>query len=142
MKRLLKLFSTVAVLLFAVACETDMDPFQGGTGLRANINGRAYVMVGAPSGSSYLEMPDANTVSVNVELMCRTNSDICSFSLRLNDPSPLATGRDYTVSNARFGDIPLSGTIRFLTISSEITEAEFELSGSGCDLRHGFLRLK
>ncbi|MBQ9310119.1 MAG: hypothetical protein IJ222_04560 [Bacteroidales bacterium] len=142
MKHLCKLGVFLACVLAAVACATDMDPFQGGTGVRANINGRAYIMIGSPNGTSYVFMPNDKVFNCSVILMSRVGSENLKLSFGLEDVSALVTGKQYSLIDAHLGDASMSGTVIFNTLGPGYVEAGFSLSGGGYDVRHGFLRLK
>ena len=61
----MKILRTLSVFALAVSlsgCITDMDPFEGGDGVRVNINGEKCVMYGMP-GSYYATLDAANDVS-------------------------------------------------------------------------------
>ena len=52
----------IALSLMLTGCVTDMDPFEGGDGVRVNINGQKCVMYGIPGGY-YATLEAANDVS-------------------------------------------------------------------------------
>lgn len=63
--RLLTGLLLAAATFLVSGCYTDMDPFEGGEGVRVNINGSKYIMLGMPGG--YYAKIDAK-------------DDVCSFS--------------------------------------------------------------
>lgn len=144
MKQLIKLALALCFALSLCSCVTDMDPFQGGTGLRANIDGKVYVMIGSPEDTGYVTMGGSpeNSFEVSVTLRGRTGNATVQFEMSLNENSALSTGQKYTVSSAILQGDSLSGWIKFNMISSNMVEAEFELSGGRREVKHGFLRLK
>ena len=71
MKRIITYLASAFVLLAATSCIANMDPFEGGDGVRANINGQKCVMSGTP-GKTYANcsfVDGANTFSTRVEMV-------------------------------------------------------------------------
>ena len=60
--KILRSLSLFAAAFMLSSCVTDMDPFEGGDGVRVNINGEKCVMYGMP-GAYYATLDAANDVS-------------------------------------------------------------------------------
>ena len=58
----LRTLSVIALTFALTGCVTDMDPFEGGDGVRVNTNGEKCVMYGIPGGY-YATLDAANDVS-------------------------------------------------------------------------------
>lgn len=161
MKRLF--FLLCASLLF-FSCVKDMDPFEGGDGIRASFNGVKCVMYGLPGESVGASYSEGNTFTFDtgeVLMAARTTGKRLRFRLTVSDDAALAPGRQYAVGSqgmtagvkfvtddAIGHEIPLKGWVTFLQVGPQAstTEARFELTGETLsegklEFRHGFLRL-
>lgn len=140
-----------------------MDPFEGGDGVRANINGNKCVMYGIPGNVAGASYTTGNTFTFQTAtILMRHVLDGKEFHFRItvSDDAALEVGRRYSVGSGGSSavisyvsddvtgeDIPLTGWITFLQVGPEksTTEARFELSGRTrgreYEVRHGFLRL-
>lgn len=164
----MKIFRTLslfAVILTLSGCVRDMDPFEGGDGVRVNINGQKCVMIGIPGGYyATLDTKDdeclfQSEVTMMTGFMSRYQDLFyLDFDIRENDI--LVKDKEYTVSYSgnkviklmlpnedasSYAEVKLKGWISFLSLG-QVVEARFELEGSGSggkeySLRHGFLRL-
>jgi hypothetical protein len=159
MKRIIKYLAS-AIALFAVSsCIANMDPFEGGDGVRANINGQKCVMSGTP-GKVYANCSfedGANSFGTHVEMMHLLDKTNFGLSFSLTDTTPFATGQHYSIGSGTYKatlttisgeDVPLTGWVTFLKIGvgSKTVEAQFELDGQDTKgdkyaVRHGFMRL-
>ena len=136
-----------------------MDPFEGGDGVRANINGQKCVMSGTP-GKVYANCSfedGANSFGTHVEMMHLLDKTNFGLSFSLTDTTPFATGQQYSIGSGTYKatlttisgeDVPLTGWVTFLKIGvgSKTVEAQFELDGQDTKgdkyaVRHGFMRL-
>ena len=159
-----KFITLVLVSVFALCgCIKDMDPFQGGDGVRVNVNGRKCVMVGV-LGGRYAQLNntgDTGECSTTISMMSAMPDNMMfdlAFAIKENEP--LVINKEYKVGsgNSTVGmtgfsvgasqesRIPLQGWVKFISLGTTI-QARFELDGKGEDgtgyaLRHGFLRLK
>ena len=154
----------MALMLFSSSgCIMEMDPFEGGDGIRANINGQKCVMFGTPGkkNASYYVGSEKATFTASAELMHVLDTREMYISFNISDTGSLVTDKKYTVGTGEnvvkldFGTyeitenaVSLSGWISFLQISTggSVIEARFELDGQAADgtkyaVRHGFLRL-
>lgn len=162
MRRILYILSAVLAL---ASCVKGMDPYEGGDGTRANINGAKCIMLGTVnSGTTYASYSCMGPYVFRTSpLVLYHNIDQRSYTLNIevSDDSPLVPGTRYTfpsgngsayisyISSEVTGEnIELRGWLVFNKISpdSSITEARFELEGTSYtgkkySLRHGFLRL-
>lgn len=151
------------LLLLAVSCTTQMDPYKGGTGVRANINGCKAVMYGEPTKNyaAYTIDPVSESYkfsTVRLPMTCNEIGRECQLEITVSTRSVLIPGRPYLVGNGEgvailyLNDatqrISLSGEVTFLKDGpvTGATEARFELSGKDAhqnvfEVRHGFLRL-
>ena len=163
MKKLIRLLTAVSVLFLSAGCIMEMDPFEGGDGIRANINGKKCVMLGTPGtkNANYYVGGEKATFTASAELMHMLDTQQLYISFNISDTGSLMTDKKYTVGTGDntvkldFGPygitenaVPLSGWISFLQISTggSVIEARFELDGQATDgtryaVRHGFLRL-
>ena len=149
----------LAVLLAATSCIANMDPFEGGDGVRANINGQKCVMSGTP-GKVYANCSfesGANSFGTKVEMMHLLDKTIFKLGFSLSDTSPFTTGKQYSIGSGTYKvtlttvsgeEVPLTGWVTFLKIGvwSKTVEAQFELDGQDSNgdkyaVRHGFMRL-
>lgn len=152
-----------AAALMLSGCVRDMDPFEGGDGVRVNINGQKCVMLGIP-GHDYADLNmsgDVSSFQAIVSMMVGIMSaDLFELSFNIKENDAFIKEQKYTIKPsgdktvtlslpARNGegvkDINLSGWLYFISFG-EIIEARFDLDGKGSDgmeysLRHGFLRL-
>lgn len=154
----------MALVLFSLSgCMMGMDPFEGGDGIRANINGQKCVMFGTPGekNATYYVGSEKATFTASAILIQMLDTRALCISFSISDTGALMTDKKYTVGT---GDnvvkldlgtyeitenaVPLSGWISFLQISKGggAVEARFELEGQAADgtkyeVRHGFLRL-
>ncbi|MBQ6302056.1 MAG: hypothetical protein IK145_01020 [Bacteroidales bacterium] len=151
------------LLMLAVSCSVKMDPYKGGTGVRANINGCKAVMYGEPTKkyAAYTIDPVYESYSFSTVRLPLTSNEIgkeCQLEITVSTRSALIPGRPYRVGNGEgtahlyLNDathrILLSGEVTFLKEGpvNGVTEARFELSGKDVnhnvfEVRHGFLRL-
>ena len=164
----MKIFRTLSLLAVALSlcgCVRDMDPFEGGDGVRVNINGQKCVMLGIPGGYyATLDTKDDECLfQSEVTMMTGFLSNIqdlfyINFDIRENDI--LVKDKKYTVSYSgnkvvklrlpnddasSYTEVSLKGWLSFLSLG-QVVEARFELEGTGpagkdYSLRHGFLRL-
>lgn len=159
--RILSLFCTALLLS---SCLEEMDPYEGGDGVRANINGNKCVMVGIPgntAGAFYTSGNDYAFQTAVISMSHVVDGRTIHFQLSVSDDAPLETGKRYSVGSGRNSavisyvsddvtgsDVKLKGWISFLQVGpgSSTTEARFELAGRSphreYDVRHGFLRLR
>ena len=146
------ILSIVSLLLFS-GCFSDMDPFEGGKGVRANINGYKCVMRGE-EGKVYAILnsnADGYTFRTDVRMIGMMNGIRYTLSFSLSDIAPFVTGVKYNVTGkitaARVdyfdyavvdeddvietieADVPLTGWVSFLVVSQDdhYVEALFEL---------------
>lgn len=156
------LFLLCAVLLSS--CVKDMDPFEGGDGIRANFNGAKCVMYGFPGESHGASYSEGNTYTFStgeVLMWAATAGKRFHFRLTVSDDAALVPGQRYSIGsggmtagikfiseNGVGREVPLRGWITFLKVGPETstTEARFELDGETLaegqlTFRHGFLRL-
>ena len=159
MKRIITYLASAFVLLAATSCIANMDPFEGGDGVRANINGQKCVMSGTP-GKTYANcsfVDGANTFSTRVEMVHLLDMNGFKLSFSISSTTPFTTGVKYsigsgsnkaTLTTLSGEEVTLSGWISFLKIgvSSNTVEAQFELDGQDSNgdkyaVRHGFMRL-
>jgi hypothetical protein len=162
MKKIIRFIVAASALLALAGCVRDMDPFEGGDGVRANINGQKCVMLGDPGHkyASYSENPGGR-FSAKFEMMHMLDRSEFHMEFKVSETSPLVTGVRYTVGSGEntaqlsyaFGNIsgeaiPLAGWISFNKIGTDgaTVEARFELEGVSADgreysVRHGFMRL-
>lgn len=161
MKRMILAFLQ---LLLLSSCLKDMDPFEGGDGIRANLNGAKCVMMGYPGNSVGASYSEGNTFTFNtgeVMMTAFTTGQKLRFQITVSDDAALVVGHKYSVGdkgmtagvkfvtdNGVGQTVPLNGWISFLQVGPEVstTEARFELtgttlSGDRIEFRHGFLRL-
>lgn len=145
------LFAIFALLAIA-GCDRNMDPFEGGSGVRMNVNGKKYVMHGR-SDSKPLSITTEGTPSNLMFTVTMTGlSNSFEFSMNSSDPGTFLEGKSYpATAKMALGseDVALSGTLEFTRLSadSSLVDALFELSGSGADgtsynVTHGFFRLR
>ena len=136
-----------------------MDPFEGGDGLRANINGNKCIMYDIPgnvAGAGYTVGNVFTFQTADILLRNKLDNQSLRFKLTVTDDASLEPGVKYSIgeggNTASLGYVEgsstaLSGWIVFLRIGSDssTTEARFELYGKTrdqeFDVRHGFLRL-
>ena len=136
-----------------------MDPFEGGDGLRANINGKKCIMYDIPgnvAGAGYTVGNVFTFQTADILLRNKLDNQSLRFKLTVTDDASLEPGVKYSIgeggNTASLGYVEgsstaLSGWIVFLRIGSDssTTEARFELYGKTrdqeFDVRHGFLRL-
>ena len=161
MKRILLLLLPLLAILSG--CFKDMDPFEGGDGVRANINGYKCVMLGVP-GMDYANNGSGSAgyiLNSDISMIRIIDRHPFRMTFSIIAPSGISTGFEYPISKgsaftatligpkeAPGEEIPLSGWIKFEnegTIAT-LVEARFELTGKdsrGQDysIRHGFLRL-
>lgn len=159
MNRLFAFFSLLAAVLAATSCIANMDPFEGGDGVRANINGQKCVMSGTP-GKVYATCSfesGANSFGTHVEMMHLLDKTIFGLEFSFSDTTPFVTGKQYSIGSGTYKatlttvsgeDVPLTGWVTFLKIGveSKTVEAQFELDGQDAKgdkyaVRHGFMRL-
>ena len=159
MRRLI--LKLLPLLLLAVSCTERMDPYEGGTGVRANINGYKCVMRGV-SNKSYATYNVGESYSFSTQrLQLFKHMDgmsNCYLQVSISEPSALVTGKAYKIgTSGATAYLYLDGVDRGITLSGEltflndgpgsgVTEARFELSGKDrdgtkYDVRHGFKRL-
>lgn len=160
MKRLL--FLAIPLLCILTGCFKDMDPFEGGDGVRTNLNGCKCVMLGTPGNVYISSTGDAGSYSVKSDVTMLRILDHHQFQLDFNiaDTVAIVANQEYKIGTGNYKvtlvgpkeapgeEIPLKGWVKFLQLnpSGRIVEARFELDGkdsSGQDytLRHGFMRL-
>ncbi|MBR6306911.1 MAG: hypothetical protein IKR38_09105 [Bacteroidales bacterium] len=163
--RILRSLSLLAVILSFSGCVRDMDPFEGGDGVRVNINGQKCVMLGIPGGYyATLDTKDdeclfQSEVAMMTGFMSR-NQDIFKMIFDIRETDILVKDKKYTVNYSgnkvvklmlpnddasSYTEVMLKGWISFLSLG-QVVEARFELEGRGpggvdYSLRHGFLRL-
>ena len=160
MKRIL--FLLCPLWLFS-SCLKEMDPFEGGDGVRANINGNKCVMIGIPgntAGAFYSSGNDYTFQTAVIAMSHTMENQNFHFKISVSDEAPLETGKRYSVGSGKNtavisyvsddvtgSDIQLKGWISFLKVGPDAstTEARFELTGRSPHreyaVRHGFLRL-
>lgn len=161
MKRLFRFIFCIVTALSAAACTDKMDPYEGGDGVRVNINGHACVMIGEPGKTAATYDAAARRFSTSVNLERRSDGARYTLQLEVTDDSPLLAGQkyfagtggckavlSYVYNDVNENDIVLTGWIQMRRISTEskTVEASFDLEGSSpggttYSLRHGFLRL-
>ena len=161
MKRILFLLCPALLLS---SCLEEMDPYEGGDGVRANINGSKCVMVGIPgktAGAFYTSGNDYSFQTAVIAMSRAAGGQTVHFQISVSDEAPLETGKRYSVGSGgntavisyvsddvTGSDIKLKGWVSFLKVGpgSSATEARFELAGRSphreYDVRHGFLRLR
>ena len=159
MKRIIKYLASAIALFAVTSCIANMDPFEGGDGVRANINGQKCVMSGTP-GRVYANCSfesGANSFGTNVSMMHLLDKTIFTLAFSLSNSSPFVTGQQYSIGSGTCKatlttisgeDVPLTGWVTFLKIGydSKTVEARFELDGQDANgkkytVRHGFMRL-
>lgn len=157
-----KLSLLLCLVLLISSCVRNMDPFEGGDGIRVNFNGHKCVMLGIPGESAGASYSEGNTFTFDTGeiLMLTTGTQQhLRFRLRVSDDAALVPGQRYHIggpvadASIRFytedsigNPIQLKGWVSFLKVGPGVstTEARFELdaaSGGGMEFRHGFLRL-
>ena len=159
MKRIFGLLALFAGLLAAASCIANMDPFEGGDGVRANINGQKCVMSGTPGDvyANCLFEWGANSFGTSVEMMHLLDKTIFKLAFSMSDTAPFMTGQKYNIGSGTYKatlttvsgeDVRLTGWVTFLKIGvgSKTVEAQFELDGQDANgdkyaIRHGFMRL-
>lgn len=151
------------LMILSVSCSVKMDPYKGGTGVRANINGCKAVMLGEPKRvyASYTVNPVYESYTFSTVRLPLTVSEFgseCQLEITVSTRSVLIPGRPYRVGHGEgtahlyLNDatyrVLLSGEVTFLKDGpvDGTTEARFELSGKDAnqnvfEVRHGFLRL-
>lgn len=161
MKRILFLLCSALLLS---SCLEEMDPFEGGDGVRANINGSKCVMVGIPGNTAGAFYTSGNEYAFQTAVISMSKAmggQTIHIEFSVSDDAQLETGKRYSVGSGRNSavisyvsddvtgsDIKLKGWISFLQVGpgSSTTEARFELAGRSphreYDVRHGFLRLR
>ena len=143
----------LAAAALVCSCATDMDPFQGGDGIRANVNGRKCVMFDDVNTSySYSNHGDTCHFSCSANMRLGTGEDL-TFSIDMESYQPFVEGNSYAIGNGansaylkqyQSDQAPvLKGWLKFLKAPSEsgLVEARFELENADYSVRHGFLRL-
>ena len=154
MKRLLAI---ALALMSLVSClKLMMDPYEGGDGARASINGRKCVMVGYVGSDEYARYSEYANSSVfisNFYLANRILTEDAAYllNIKLESGTALATGVEYRIGGGDATLVPpgsqdvetLSGWIKFTVIDTTVPylEACFELSSPKYSVKHGFMRL-
>lgn len=160
-----KILFFLSVVMMLSSCVKGMDPYEGGDGARANINGTKCIMLGSVNSNNIYAGynctgPYRFTTS---PIILYHNIDQRSYTLNLqvSDVQALTPGVRYTfpsgdneayisyISDEVTGEnIELHGWLSFTKISPDdtVTEARFELEGTSVSgnkyfLRHGFFRL-
>lgn len=151
MKRLLIIILCLPLLL---SCHKMMDPYTGGDGVRANINGSIYALFGKVGSKEYadagiadqyrrfvLKAPLVSTV-YGKEPKYILSIDLLSMSA-LETETEYALSDKASIQTANGEKSSLTGWIRFTLIDLDkgIIEARFELHSPQFSVRHGFLRL-
>lgn len=139
------------LLLFAVSCDSEWDPFTGEEGVRMNMNGKKYVMVTHRERMPYVynnQNVYEQTLSLTVTMGWQGTR--IGFRMWISDPDTLIQGNTYP-AKARIGEdqdgVSLEGFAEILTLNptSRKVEALFELSGGNSKesyiVKHGFFRL-
>lgn len=154
MKRLFVI--VLAVFSLASCFKLSMDPYEGGDGVRANIDGRKCVMmgtVGSRSYASYSVYTDSCVFLTQVPLANRILAEDATYrlSIKLKTGTAIVVDQDYSLTGndakvifpGSHDNEPLSGWIRFSLLDSaaHLVEATFELSSADHSVKHGFLRL-
>lgn len=163
-----KLLFALLVALLASGCNMRMDPFEGGNGSRANINGEKYLMsdvVLFPKKASF-DNTGSGYFSVRILFQHLMGERVCMLDIRLESPTPFVVGEKYTISASSetpctlwwtsnqeiasrtvdYETVPkeaLDGWIVFNKTDGDTVEASFEFDcpSSGTAIRHGFMRL-
>lgn len=140
------------LLLFAVSCYHDWDPFTGDEGVRMNMNGKKYVMVTYRGERKPYVYNKQNTYEQTLYLTATMGwqGTRIGFRMWISDPDTLIQGNTYP-AKARIGEdqdgVSLEGFAEILTLNptSRKVEALFELSGGNSKesyiVKHGFFRL-
>ena len=86
------------MLMLAVSCSVKMDPYKGGTGVRANINGCKAVMYGEPTKkyAAYTIDPVYESYSFSTVRLPLTSNEIgkeCQLEITVSTRSALIPGR-------------------------------------------------
>ena len=153
MKNCLKRLWVPLVLAVSVSCSWEMDPYEGGDGVRMNLNGEKCVMVGTPNSAyaRYVSGEEYRFETAEIFMLQLLDNRSFTLVLKVTDTAPIVTAKTYPKGTAvliyddSHEQISLSGEVVFLETGEE-TEACFDLSGTGADgtryeMRHGFLRL-
>ena len=152
-----RLFAIVLAVFSLASCyKLSMDPYEGGDGVRANIDGRKCVMmgtVGSRSYASYSVYTDSCVFLTQVPLANRILAEDATYrlSIKLKTGAAIAVDQDYSLAGedatilfpGKLKPEALSGWIRFslLDPAAHLVEATFELSSADHSVKHGFIRL-
>ena len=147
----------IALALMATSCMTWLDPYDGGYGARANVNGKKCVMRAVSTsnvGFSDSQKP-YYAFSYNARMGYWINKQEITLKIKLYEDTPLQNGVKYLVGSdpntatleaEDQASVPLTGWVKFNSIngSEEYIEAEFEFDSQEPGLytiRHGLLRI-
>lgn len=152
-----RLFAIALALISLASCyKLSMDPYEGGDGVRANIDGRKCVMmgtVGSRSYASYSVYTDSCVFLTQVPLANRILTDDATYrlSIKLKTGTAIVVNQDYSLTGndakvlfpGSHDTEPLSGWIHFTLLdpAAHLVEATFELSSADHTVKHGFMRL-
>lgn len=90
-------------ILLLEGCVARLDPFVGGTGVRANINGEKFVMFGVPGGrncSFFTESEGKGLFVSSVVLRHWMDTQTLQLDFELEVPSPVVIGKEYEIGDA------------------------------------------
>ena len=148
---LIALLSVAAIILIH-SCESfATDPFEGGNGVRMNLNGKKYIenAILPVRKELLIDFSEGGIIHLNVGMT--GIGDSLSFRMNIFDSDTLISGRTYPATATIKKDgvtVNLQGYADLLTIEpeSQNTEALFELTGTDGDVdyvvKHGLFRLK
>ena len=142
----------VFLLLLFVSCEHAYDPFEGGKGVRMNMNGKKCVMVARSDRQVYVyNNKDGYGQTLSFSAKMGWQDTQFAFRLRISDPDTLIQGYTYP-AKARIGSdqdgVSLEGFAEIVTLNpmSLDIEALFEFTGGNLKesyvVKHGYFRLE
>ena len=137
--------------MLAPSCfKEKMDPLDGGgAGLRANIDGKVYIMYGYKIDdyddyTRFYSTENGYSFELGVSLINRIEQQISHpFTISLEDNFPIVPGKTYNADASLYMDAEkLSYTcfLKFIQITDNVVEAEFECENGKSKIRHGFFK--